>query len=542
MRNGRALDFVIGGTKGQKRNKGKPGAPPMRTEITRADFVRLGLAVATAPLLQRVARAAAAAELAIMQTEAPRSMDPADQTATLTSGVLSPMYEGLTKFDENRQPGPSLATAWKTDDAGTNWSFDLRPGVKFHDGTPCDADAVAASFQRHLDTQRGLASSGRFRAVIADVRANGAGVVFTLKSPYPAMLRLLATANASVVSPTADKTGTLGRKAVGTGPFRFVEWASGQYVRQEANPDYWGAKPSLAALKWTWTAEPGVMNMAVHTGDADIVNPLPPAFAGQLKSQWKIGLQNHDGSAVYWVSLNTQMKPLDDVRVRQALNYATDRAALVRSLLFGYATPANSPLAPVDLFYDASLPGYPYDPDKAKALLREAGVPDGFSMNVAVQAPQSNIAEALQGMWANVGVKLDVLRMESGVWVQAAFGDPEQKAKQGLFSALASWSTGFIDPDLQFRPLYGSKNWSPTGPNLGFYKNDTLDALLDRAAATMDPAQRQPMYVQAQKIVVDDAPHVLLYIPKDLAAIRSDVQGVWMLPGGQLIVSSARRA
>jgi glutathione transport system substrate-binding protein len=514
----------------------------MAIPITRADFLKLGLAVAGAPLLARAA-CAAGDELTIMQSEPPRSMDPADQTATFTSAVLSPMYEGLTQYDPSRTVIPCLATGWTADPAGTSWTFQLRPGVTFHDGSKCDADAVAASFHRHLDPKRGLASSGRFRSVIGDVAAKGSdAVVFTLKSPYPALLRLLATNNAAIVSPTADATGTLGRKAVGTGPFRFVEWASGQYVREEAYPDYWGSKPALSALKWTWTTEPGVMNMAVRTGDADVVNPLPPAFASPLKSQSRVTVQDHDGSAVFWVSLNTQLKPLDDVRVRQAINYATDRTGLVRSLLFGYATPANSPLAPVDLFYDASLPGYPYDPDKAKALLREAGHPDGIAINVAVQQPQSNIAEALQGMWANAGIKLDVLRMESGVWTQAAFGTPAQKAQQGLFSVMASWSTGFIDPDLQLRPLYATRNWSPAGPNLGFYSNPDLDKLLDQAAATMDADQRRPMYVQAQKMIDDDAPHVLLYIPKDLAAMRADVQGVWMLPGGQVMAASARRA
>ena len=212
----------------------------------------------------------------------------------------------------------------------------------------------------------------------------------------------------------------------------------------------------------------------------------------------------------------------------------------MRALFYGHATQADSPLAPVDLFHTPSSP-YTFDIARARALLKDAGYPDGIAMNVAVQEPNAPLAEALQGMWSQAGIRLDVQRMESGVWTQAAFGTPEQKAAAKLNSALASWSTGFIDPDLQMRPLYATASWSPKGPNLGFYSNPALDALLDRAGTMMDPEQRRPLYVQAQSIVEQEAPHVLTHVSNDLVALRADVQGVWMVPGGQVMVMNARR-
>jgi glutathione transport system substrate-binding protein len=477
-----------------------------------------------------------------MQTEAPRSMDPADHTASFTSSVLSPMYEGLTRFTDTLELAPSLAMEWTGSADGGEWSFRLREGVVFHDGTNFDAAAVVASFQRHIDPKRGLASSGRFRAVIAEVIATSPTyVTFKLKSPYPPFLRLLATNNASIVSPKADAAGTLGRQAVGTGPFKFSEWSSGDYVLQARNDAYWGEKAPTEMLKWTWSSEAAVLNMAARTGDADVVSPLPPAFASQVKGTPDLRLIAQDGSAVFWIALNTQIKPLDDVRVRQALNFATDRDALVRVLLYGYATPAESPLSPVTLFFDPTLKPYPFDVARAKSLLAEAGYPNGISINVAVQEPQANLAEALQGMWAAAGITLDVLRMEGGVWTQAAFGGPEQKAQQKLNSVLASWSTGFIDPDLQLRPLYQTRNWSPKGPNLGFYSNPALDTLLDEAGSTTDPDKRKPLYLKAQAIIQADAPHVLLYVPQDIAAVAAPVKDLWIIPGGQVMASGAKR-
>jgi len=500
------------------------------------------LTLLSAALLAALSTPLYAATLTVMQNEAPRSMDPGNQTATFTGTVLDPMYEGLIKIGENLQLEPALATSWSSDASGLVWTFKLRSGVTFHDGTPFNADAVVANFARHLDVKRGLAASGRLRTFIDSVsKIDDNTVQFKLKKPYPAFLKLLTSGPCLMVSPTADKSGTLDSKAVGTGPYKLVQYKTGEYVLEEKYPGYWGKSSGPEDIKWTWSAEPSVMNMALQAGEADVINPVPPQFAKLLKNNPKFTLHESQGASVFWVALNTQLKPLDDVRVRQALNFATDKDGLVRAIMSGYATPANSPLAPVTPGYDKTLNPYPFNIDKAKELLKEAGYPNGFSMSIAVQGADARIGQVLQSMWAKIGVKLDVRQMESGVWTKAAFADPAGKKADGTGAVLASWSSGINGADLQLRPLYTTQSFAPTGANLGFFSDAKLDRLLDDAASTLDEGARNNLYVQAQEEINQQAPQVLLYYQNDLFATGDKISNVWMIPGGNVIVKDAHK-
>jgi glutathione transport system substrate-binding protein len=229
--------------------------------------------------------------------------------------------------------------------------------------------------------------------------------------------------------------------------------------------------------------------------------------------------------------------------VRQALNYATDRKALVRTQLRGFGTPANSPLAPADFAYDPQTKGYPYDLERAKTLLAEAGYSNGFALKIAVQEPDVDLVEALQGMWANIHVNLEIEGMEHGVFSQAIFGSPKQKAEQGIDCVFASWAADNTDPDYQLAPLYRSNQWSPSGANLGFYANPHLDVLLERAAAELDEEKRKALYREAQQIISDDAPHVLLYYARDIAAQHPGTipMRVRLLPGGRVELEGSSR-
>ncbi|WP_437887340.1 ABC transporter substrate-binding protein [Phytobacter sp. V91] len=483
-----------------------------------------------------------AATLNVMQNEAPRSMDPGDQTATFTDTVLKPMYEGLVDLSPEYKIEPALATSWKMSDDGKVWTFTLRKNVVFHDGTPFNADAVVVNLQRHIDTKRGLAASSRMRNVVASVKKiDDETVEITLKKVYPSFLNLLTGGSAKMVSPEAEKAGTIGRKADGTGPYMLQEYKAGEYVLQKKNPHYWGKNDGPDQIKWTWSSEPSVMNMALLSGQVDVINPVPPQFGLQLKSNPQIKLEEGEGASVFWLALNTEQKPLNDARVRQALNFATDKDALLKAVMFGFASAANSPLAPVNEGYDSTLNEYPYNVDKAKTLLKDAGYPQGFDMNIAVQGPDARTAQILQAMWGKVGVKVNIQQMESGVWSKAAFAPVSEKLANHTDSVLASWSSGLNGSDLQLRPLYHSQSAAPVGANLGFYKNQVVDELLDKASSTMDDKERIADYVQAQKVIMQDAPHVMLYFQNDLYATRSGIKGVRMEPGGEIIVINAQK-
>ncbi|GEN60702.1 ABC transporter substrate-binding protein [Acetobacter nitrogenifigens] len=502
--------------------------------------------VCVALLAPFAARAADDAPLTVMLSEPPRTMDPADQNATETASVLEPFYETLLKRDARGTIQPGLATSWRPSADRLVWTFSIRPGVRFHDGAPCDAAAVTRSLQRLIDRKVALAGASVYRAVIASVRQDGETVVVTLARPYADFLSLVTLVQSAIVSPVAVEAGELSRRADGTGPFRFVSWRAGEDVFATRNSGYWGVVPAIAAIDWRWSPEPSVLNMALQTGDADVVIPLAPVFArvyapGQSAAALAT-VKRQRSAALFWLALNTRLKPLDDARVRRALGLAIDRRALVAGLLDGFGAPACHALTP-DI-PDALPCGAGEDRariDMARALLKEAGQEKGFSVSVVVQEPEEPIAEALQAMWRPLGVVLSIRRQEAGVWVQSAFAPPEEKAREETGMALTSWSAPYVS-DLQLRPLYTTGNSAPHGANLGFYNNADIDRMIDAAAQDNQPASRHETLLAIQSTLDRDAPIVPLFTRDTLYGVRNGISGVWAATEGSIRVVDARRA
>lgn len=344
----------------------------MSTERSR----RTRIMAAAAALLSTTALALPAwsQTVTILQAEPPESLEPGNMGGTYNMSVLATMYENLVALDENLERTPGLATEWSASEDGLVWTFKLREGVTFHDGTPFDAEAVKFTFDRLLDENLGLPSGGRFRPVIDEVVVvDPLTVEFRLDVVYPAFPGLVAIMHAGIVNPNPEVQATLDTQGSGTGPFRFVEWRTGEYVLQAAYDGYWGEPAAVDEIRWIWSAEPSVGNMALMTGDADVVNAPAPVFAQQIGANPDLVLHQSPSSRVYWVALNMEMEPFDDVRVRQALNYATDREALVGALMFGFGSPANSPLGEAVFGYDDTLLPYVHDVEMARSLLAEAG-------------------------------------------------------------------------------------------------------------------------------------------------------------------------
>lgn len=489
-------------------------------------------------LLLALTGQAGAATLRIMQSEPPRSMDPADQTATFTAAVLDPMYEGLVRMLPDGQVVPRLALSWTSSPDGLDWRFLLRPGVRFHDGTVLTPAIAAQSFARLLSATNGLVGAGHYANVIASIRPDGPALLIHLAKPYAFLLQLLAEPQASLVSPAAAQAGTIGRIAVGTGPYRFVAWKSSDYVEEERFPDYWGPRPAIDRLRWSWSPEASVMNMALRTGEIDVAVPFPPLFAARLGDAPFLQLQQQSGAAIYFIALNTRLPPLDDPRVRHAMSLATDRPALVAALLHGFGEPDCGPLPRATLGCGQATPALPYDPAGARALLAEAGLPHGFTLSVAVQEPEEPIAEALQAMWIQAGIHLSIRRLEAGVWVDAAFAGPTAKQRDRLGAVITSWASPFV-PDLQLRSLFSSRSAAPAGANLGFFSDPALDQAMDRAAQTLDAPTRNALYRDIAQHLDIAAPHISLYTPSDLVAHASRVSGLAVLPGGELQLDRA---
>jgi len=501
---------------------------PFKTTLIRpvgAAITALMLAAALLPAAACAQRCAPGATLDIMQAEPPRSMDPADETATDTNNILDPLYETLVRTTADGTVVPWLALSWAHSPNGQDWDFSLRPDVRFHDGAPMDARAVVASFRRLLSPERGLAAAGAFQQIIASATATDAMTVhFHLRQPMAFFLNLMSVTQAGIVSPVADAARRLGPDADGTGPMQLSVWDHGASVTEIRNPHYWGTPARYAALRWRWSSETSVLNMALKTGDADIVLPLAPVFASLLQRDPSYHLINTPSPTLYWVALNTRLPPLDDARVRRALDTATDRDALVAGLLHGFGQAACYAVPPSEagaLQCDVSHA----DPDASRAALRDAGHPGGIDISVAVQEPEEPIAEALQAMWAKAGIRLHIRKLEAGLWAQAAFAGPAAKARDELHAVIASWSEPF-NTDEVLRPIYQSINAAPTGANLGFFSDRETDSLIDRAAGTLDAAARASIYRTLQLRLKEQMPVLPLYTRNALIAAGPQISGV----------------
>ena len=372
-------------------HSGQPDRRALCLSIARSLALGAGAGLRAEPVRADLRRAPGT--LTVMQTEGPRSMDPADHTATLTATILDPMYEGLVRQTTAAGTEPLLATRWTPSADGLTWTFVLRDGVRFHDGSSLDAAAVVTSFQRLISPNSALAATGKFIPVIASVEAmNEREVQFRLRKPYADFLTLLGANQASVVSPRAIAAGTVSRRASGTGPFEFVAWRSDESVIQRRNPRYWGPPPAIETVTWTWSSEPSVLYMALRTGETPTSlrgKPLSPAVlprgASRAATNPSLHLIHQNGTAFFWIALNIRLAPFDDARVRQALNYATNRPALVAGLLRGFGQPATAPLASTTPYVHPDPNHVRFDPVYARRLLAEAGQARGLRIAVAVQ-------------------------------------------------------------------------------------------------------------------------------------------------------------
>lgn len=480
--------------------------------------------------------AGAAEELTVMQSEAPLTMDPANHSADYTSAVLYPVYETLTMFNDEMEVVPSLAEKWEVSEGGKEWTYELKKGIDFHDGSELDAGVVKANFERILNPDNGLSTRSRFADVIDKiVIIDDYTIRFVLNKSYPAFHHLTSLSSGSIISPKALEKDNkfLARNAVGTGPYKFVEWVSGERVVLEKNEDYRKQNDRIEKLVFKWSPEKSVRVMALQAGEADVIFPVPPAYANVIENASNLELYEKTSDRAFWLALNTLHEPLNNEKVRQALNYATNRKAMIKSLLFNHGTVANSPMGPLSFGYDSETPAYEYDLEKARELLKEAGYENGFTLPIAVQEAEANIAEALQGMWSDIGVEVEVNRMEYGLWADEVFSAPENNKG---YSVIASWAASLLDADGFLTPLFHTDSFAPAGANLGFYSNKTVDSLLDEASKTVDSEKRLELYSEAQRIIQDEGAHVTLYYANSLAGMNKKIENVWLMGSGMLVL------
>jgi peptide/nickel transport system substrate-binding protein len=477
----------------------------------------------------------------------PVNLDPAQVTDLNSTRVGRRIVETLVTFpEESTQVVPGLAESWTIARDGLTYTFKLRKGIKFHDGTPFDAEAVKFSIERQFNPEHPFNKLGKYpfagyffgNVKAVEVVAEDT-VQFILKEPRASFLTVLSAAPASIVSPTAVRKhgADYALTPVGTGPFRYLSWDRGQRVVLEKNPSYWKFPVKLDRVIYRPIVEDQARLTELLTGSLDLIVGVPPDFVAQLEGNAKLGLQKQVGAHVWYLGINNQKKPLDDKRVRQALNYAVNKEAIVRDVLKGTGAVSAGPVLPNTWGADPGLKAYPYDPERAKKLLAEAGYPNGFTTTLWVpesgSGMQSPVAMStvIQSNLRAVGVNVTLQTMEWG-----AFLAKLRSKEQDLFAL--SWMAGAEDPDLVIYPLLHSSQWTPTGPNRALYKNTRLDELLHQARVVTDQAKRAELYREAQRVLVDDPPWIFIDHEIQIAAFSRRVQGFKLHPSFDLRVET----
>jgi len=478
--------------------------------------------------------------LIVGQIAEPQSLDPQVSTAVNDFRILVNIYDGLVRYgDGTLEVEPALATDWTISDDGLSYTFNLREGVTFHDGTPFNAEAVKFNFDRMLDEDHPYYDTGPFPLSFNFSAVESVNVIdehtveFVLAEPFAPFLSNLAYPTGLIVSPQGvmDNVDDYGRNPSGTGPYRFVEWQSNTRVVVEANPDYWDGAPALEAVVFRPITDANTRVAEMLSGGIDVMVEVPPDNVGQFEADAAFQVYEQAGPHVWYVMLNAQHGPFADKLVRQAANYAVNKDALVNDVLQGTATVSDSPIAPAfNWAYNEDLEPYPYDPDMAEQLLSEAGVEnpqvtfyvteggsgmlDPITMGTAIQAD-------LEAVGFDVTIETYEWNTFLGI-VNPGLGEDVDMAEM-------AWMTN--DPDvLPFLTLRTGAWPEEGGFNSSYYSNEEVDELLEAARVETDIEARGDLYKQMQEIVYEDAPWIFVANWQQNAVTTEAVQGFSLQP------------
>ncbi len=447
------------------------------------------------------------------------------------------LYDALTRWDltqDDRLPplGPGLAESWSVNpDDHTQWTFQLRKGVRFHDGTPFNADAVIFALDRVMKkdapfySERQAACSASYTAPIRDYeKLDDSSVRIHTKGPYSFLLYSLS--NILIPSPTAvlaQGTDNFEKSPVGSGPFKFVKLVERQSLEMEANPDYWLGRPKLDRVIMRPIPEPASRLAALRSGDVQWAEVTPPESIKPLKDSGYQVFLNEYPQVWPWI-VNTQAKPWDDKRVRQAANYAINREAMCRDLLSGACSPASQFMFKGHPWYSDDV-GYNYNPTKARELLAQAGYPNGFKTVAVVPSSGSGnmwpqpMNEYVQRSLREVGIDVELRPIEWNTMrstFRAGFTDPNVTIYQYAWTTVSpEWIARFI--------LSTSK--PPAGLNPGGYANPEVDSLMARALDTFEQPQQDELIRQALRQVTEDAPWIWVVHDLNLRVLSPKVRG-----------------
>jgi len=526
----------------------------MINSLAKSRMLKVGLSL----IALTVAAGVQAKTLVYCSEGSPEGFNPQLFTSGTTYDASSvPIYNRLVEFKTGTtELQPGLAEKWDVSEDGKTYTFHLRKGVKWQttkDFKPTrtfNADDVVFSFERQLDKNNKYhgVSGGSYEyfegmdmpKLIAKIeKVDDYTVRFTLTRPEAPFLADLGMDFASILSKEyADnmlKAGTpekLDLNPVGTGPFVLQQYQKDSRILYKANPDFWGTKPKIDRLVFSITPDASVRYAKLQKGECQVMPYPNPADIASMKKDTKINLMEQPGLNVGYLSFNTEKKPLDNVKVRQALTMAVNKQAIIDAVYQGAGQAAKNLIPPTMWGYNNDVKDYAYDPAKAKELLKEAGMPDGFSIDLwamPVQRPYNpnarRMAEMVQADWAKIGVKAKIVTFEWGEYLKRAKASEHQTVMMG-------WTGDNGDPDNFFATLFSCAA-AKDGSNYSRWCYKPFEDLIQPARAEADHNKRIELYKQAQVVMHDQAPALIIAHSTVYEPVSKKVSGYVVDPLGK---------
>ena len=496
------------------------------------------LAGAGALTLPRPGRAAESRTLRIAVSAPPANLDPQYYTLTPSNMVAAHMFETLVRRDPESRIGPGLAESWRLIDEAT-WEFTLRPGVRFHDGAPLEAADVAYTLAR-IPT---VPSPGSFAVYTKGIKQVDAVDARTLRigtgTPYPLLpldLSQLFIIPRTLGQDVPSTDFNSGKAAQGTGPFRFVSFKPGDELRLRRNPDYWGTPPLWDEVIYRIVSNPAARVAALLSGDVDLIDNVPTTDAARLRQDARLSIFECPSLRLIYLGLDVsrdvplpdvsgpngevlQRNPLQDRRVREALSLAVNRPAIVERVMEGAATAAGQFMPQGAFAYAPDLQPPPYDPTRSRALLAEAGYPNGF--HLVLHGPtdryvnDAQILQVVAQQWTRVGVKTEVDALPMA-------GLVPRLSRNECSAFLLGWSNPSGEPSSSLRSILGTPDPARnTGlANYGRYANPELDRLTVEALGSLDDGKREALMQDAMRLAMHDTAIIPLHLQKNVWATR----------------------
>jgi peptide/nickel transport system substrate-binding protein len=451
--------------------------------------------------------------LTVCQPAEPPGLDPtADTSAAIDRVVYANIYEGLVKVASNGGFVPGLASGWQVSADGLVYTFNLRKGVRFHNGEAFDAAVAKWNLERAANKENSNPHPEYFSGIDALETPGSHTLVIRLREVDALFIAHLAEGDAVMLPMNGYATAQ--SHPIGTGPFQFVKWVRGDRVEMARFDGYWNPfLPYLDRVTFRFIGDPAAQIAALKAGDIDVIGYIAAPESAMLLEKdrrFKVFAGTTTGEVI--MSTNNKAAPFDNRLVRQALAHAIDRQAVVDLVMFGYGTPIGSHWSPSTPYYEDLTGRFPYDPDKARALLAEAGYPDGFSATIKLPAIYSysrRAGEVIADMLSKVGVNLTIEIVEWGQWIDRIFKKKEYQLT--MIAHVEAWDIGiYARPDYYFQ-----------------YDSATFRDAYKKALTAPDEASKAEWFGRCQEIIADDAVNGFLFSAPSLPAMKADVMGWW---------------